>query len=165
MKLASDITYDSIVDGPGLRNVIWTQGCAHHCRFCHNPETWDFHCGIEISIEDIIKELKNNFSENTEGITISGGDPIYQIDETIKLCKAIRKEFPKWNIWIYSGFTYEELLKIEKFKELRKYFDVLVDGPFKYRQKDLGLEWRGSKNQRIIDVQVSNDKEFILYRK
>lgn len=165
MKLASAITYDSVVDGPGLRNVIWTQGCPHHCKGCQNPETWNPNSGYNIPIDDIIKELKKNYSDSTSGVTISGGDPLFQMKEIMNLCKEIKKEFPNWTIWIYTGFLYEKLQNNVDFNELMNYFDVLVDGPFILKKRDISIDWTGSSNQRVIDIRKSKENnDLILYK-
>ena len=151
IRLASPLQSDSVVDGTGIRTVIWTQGCAHKCPYCHNPMTHDFNGGVDYDIEDIKKEIDN--LEGQDGITFSGGDPLYQIEPVIELSKYIHSK--KMNIWCYSGFTYEEILKMSKGKELLSNIDVLVDGLFEIKKRSLDLPFRGSSNQRVIDVQKS----------
>ncbi len=152
IRLAAPLQSDSVVDGFGVRTVIWTQGCSHNCPFCQNPQTHDFLGGVEYDIEEIKEELNN--LENQDGITLSGGDPLFQIDavlEIVKYAKSINL-----NIWCYTGFTYEEVLEMgsnnKKYLEFLKYLDVLVDGKFLNEKKDLHLLFRGSSNQRLIDV-------------
>ena len=152
IRLAADLQTDSIVDGPGLRAVLWTQGCAHHCQGCHNPSTWDFAGGGLVPIS-MVKEALSELKYQT-GLTISGGDPMYQPEaclEVILYAKSLNL-----NIWVYTGFTYEELLKMSKQKpvylELLKNIDVLVDGRFILEQRDLSILFRGSRNQRLIDM-------------
>ena len=154
IRLAADLQPDSIVDGEGVRTVIWTQGCSHNCKGCHNPGTHDFNGGFEVDIEEIINEIKN--LEGQEGITFSGGDPIFQAEA----CSLIAKEAKESNldIWCYTGFKFEDIINIPKFKEFLKYVDVLVDGKFIEEEKSLNLDFRGSRNQRIIDVQESLKK-------
>ena len=152
IRLAADLQTDSIVDGPGLRAVLWTQGCAHHCKECQNPQTWDFNGGGLVPIEmvlDAIDEL-----EYQDGLTFSGGDPMFQPEA----CNIIA-EYAKskgLNIWVYTGFTYEELITMAKKKPVYMEFlskiDVLVDGKFVFEERDLSLLFRGSRNQRLIDV-------------
>ena len=151
IRLASPLQSDSVVDGTGIRTVIWTQGCAHNCPFCHNPMTHDFSGGKDYDIEDIKKDIDN--LEGQDGITFSGGDPLYQIEPVIELSKYIHSK--NMNIWCYSGFTYEEILKMPKGKELLSNIDVLVDGLFEIKKRSLDLPFRGSSNQRIIDTKKS----------
>ncbi len=152
IRLASkDLLIDSIVDGEGLRSVIWTQGCSHHCKGCHNPETWAFDKGVEVDTEDVKKEIDNLSLQ--DGITLSGGDPFFQAKACTELAKYAKEK--GLNVWAYSGFTYENLLKNKDMKELLKYIDVLVDGPFQIENKSLLASYRGSTNQRIINVPKS----------
>jgi anaerobic ribonucleoside-triphosphate reductase activating protein len=146
---------DSIVDGPGFRFTLFTQGCPHHCEGCHNPETHDFNGGSEMSTDEVIKKLLSN--PLTDGITFSGGEPFEQAGECAVIAKAAREN--GLNVWAYSGYTFDELLvKAEKqpdVMELLKLTDVLVDGRFVLEQRSLSLKWRGSANQRILDVPAS----------
>ena len=135
----------SFVNGDGVRYVIFTQGCAHRCRGCHNPETWDFTAGEEISVEELARQIKAK--KHIDGITLSGGDPFYQQDECVKLLKLL----PGVNVWAYTGFRYEEI----KDTELAKMCDVIVDGEYIEELKCTGQMY-GSTNQRI--VRVRNDK-------
>jgi len=153
IRLAADLQTDSIVDGPGLRAVLWTQGCSHHCKGCQNQQTWDFNGGglVPISmVKDAIAEL-----EYHTGLTISGGDPMFQPDACLEIAKYAKSL--GLNIWVYTGFTFEELLKLSKTKpvylEFLKVIDVLVDGKFILEERDLSILFRGSRNQRLIDVQ------------
>lgn len=155
-----DILHDSIVDGPGLRTVIFFAGCKHMCKGCHNPESWNEFCGYEYSGEEVIKEIKSN--KLTRGVTFSGGDPFFQTKEISKLAEKLKED--KYNIWIYSGFTFEEIIKDEEMKSLLSLCDVLVDGRFEEELKDLTIQFRGSTNQRIIDIQKSlNEGKVVLY--
>ena len=142
------LTDDSIVDGKGFRFVIFTQGCLHHCKGCHNPETWDMNGGNEMDIEEIKIKIKQNGL--LDGITFSGGDPFYQVAPCAKLAKWAKEN--GLNIWAYTGFVYEDLLKMPEVKEFLDLVDVLVDGPFILEEKSLLLNFRGSKNQRVIDL-------------
>ena len=155
IRLAADLQSDSIVDGPGLRTVIWTQGCSHHCKGCQNEQTWDFNGGGLIPIKlvlDAIDEL-----EGQDGITFSGGDPMFQPEACTKIAKYCKEK--GYNIWAYTGFTFEEVLEMAKKKpiylEFLKNTDILVDGKFILEQRDLSLLFRGSKNQRLIKVKES----------
>ena len=152
IKLATkELLVDSIVDGEGLRSVLWTQGCSHHCEGCHNPETWDFNGGIEVDVEEVKQEIDNLTLQ--DGITLSGGDPFFQAKACTEIAKYAKQK--GLNVWAYTGFLYENLIKIEEMKELLKYIDVLVDGPFILNEKSLTLNYRGSSNQRIINVPKS----------
>ena len=148
-----NITYPDVNNGLGFRVTLWVAGCNHHCRGCHNPETWKYKQGK--SLRSVRKDLFSKLDKSyISGLTVSGGDPLAQskasLIELYFLLKRIRKKFPNKNIWIYSGYTYEEILQ-DKFKKLvLSQCDVLVDGPYKYALRDLSLPFRGSSNQRII---------------
>ena len=154
IRLASDLQIDSVVDGDGLRTVIWTQGCSHNCEGCHNPGTHDFNGGALVSVDVIKNDLINlKKFKAQEGITLSGGDPFFQCDACTELAKY-SKEIGL-NVWAYTGFVFEDILKNNKQLELLKHIDVLVDGKFEINKKNLNLPFRGSTNQRIIDVKKS----------
>lgn len=146
------IEAESVVDGEGWRFAIFTQGCKHHCKNCHNPQTWDMCGGTQMSIDGLVDTIEEAFKENIlmDGVTLTGGDPLYQPDATFSLCKKLKDL--DINIWLYTGFTYEEITKDEKLMSIMKYIDVLVDGPFIESLKSLELEYRGSSNQRILDM-------------
>jgi anaerobic ribonucleoside-triphosphate reductase activating protein len=152
IRLASDLQTGSIVDGVGIRAVIWTQGCSHNCPFCQNPQTHDFNGGEEWTVEEIKRELDE--LNNQDGITFSGGDPLFQIEPVFEIAKHAKKL--NLNVWCYTGWTYEEVLKLgkknPKYLEFLNYIDVLVDGKFENDIKDLNLSFRGSSNQRLIDM-------------
>lgn len=158
-KPSEYITLDSIVDGPGLRFVIWFQGCAHNCPGCHNPQTQSFKAGCEVDLEDIKKEIKKICDEGIyDGVTFSGGDPLYQIDaleELINYCKSLNL-----NTWVYTGFVYEKIntIMLNKLKNA----DILVDGPFEIQKKSFDCLYRGSTNQRIINIQKSLKENKII---
>lgn len=164
IRLAADLQSDSIVDGPGLRTVIWTQGCAHHCAGCQNPQTWDFNGGGLVPVDTVIDAIDE--LECQSGITFSGGDPMYQPEACTKIAKYCKRK--GYNIWVYTGFTFEQLLKMSKTKPIYKEFlqeiDVLVDGRFKIAERDLSLLFRGSRNQRLIDVpKTLKANEIVLF--
>ena len=141
------ISTDSTDNGVGIRTVIYVAGCSHFCKFCHNPKSWNPNAGTEYSIDEILEKVIDNPIAN---VTISGGDPLtFQYEGTLELAKAIKERTGK-NIWLYTGYTYEELP--EEKKEILNYIDCLVDGKFMYEKRDLTLHFRGSTNQRIIDV-------------
>lgn len=151
IRLSAPLTIDSIVDGAGLRCVIWTQGCFHNCKGCHNPQTHDISKGTLYDIEDIIKEILQTQLQN--GITLSGGEPFLQCNALVKILDGIKEK--EFNVWAYTGFLYEELIKDQEKKNLLEKIDVLVDGKFIEEEKDIYLRFKGSRNQRIIDVQKS----------
>lgn len=142
-----------IADGPGVRVSIFMQGCSFNCKNCFNPETHNFSGGKEFTDETInhIIDLCNN--ENIEGLSILGGEPMHplNIDGTLKLAKMFKKTYPEKNIWAWTGFLFENL----KEKEVMKYIDVLVDGQYVDELHNPTLKWKGSSNQRVIDVQKS----------
>lgn len=142
---------DSIVDGPGFRLAVFTQGCPHNCEGCHNPESHAFDGGYMSDTDEIIKTMKENIL--LDGITLTGGDPFCQPEACCVLADAAHAS--GLNVWAYSGWTYDELLKNGERSELLKKCDVLVDGPFILAQRTLEKRFMGSKNQRAIDVQAS----------
>lgn len=151
IRLASDITIDSAVDGEGLRTVIWTQGCPHHCPGCHNPETHDMTKGLLVDTQDIIDRIRN--IELQDGVTFSGGDPMMQPEACAEIASALKAS--GLNIWCYTGFKFEDLIKSTHHIEFLKQIDVLVDGRFEIDKKSYDCLFRGSTNQRIIDVKKS----------
>lgn len=142
---------DSVVDGPGIRYVIFAQGCKHNCRGCHNPSTHSFNINNEMDVDDLIEEIKS--LKYIDGVTFSGGDPFYQPKEFAYIAKRLKEN----NIHIisYSGFTFESLYKNKETKELLENIDVLIDGPFIDNKKSLKLAFRGSENQRVVSVKES----------
>ena len=144
---------DSIVDGPGLRFTFFTQGCPHHCPGCHNPETHDVTQGQKVTLKEIYARIKND--KGITGVTFSGGDPFLQAQKLIPLAKKLKED--GYDLAMYSGWTFEELQKspVPGTKELLSFADTLVDGKFILEQRSLELPFRGTKNQRIIDVQQS----------
>ena len=146
------IVNDSIVDGPGIRMTVFAQGCPHHCQGCHNPETWQFGCGTPMEEERIADIVATN--PLCRGVTFSGGEPFAQAEGFTKLAKLLKSR--GYEVASYSGYTFEELTKgTEAQQELLKSIDVLIDGRFELGQRSLEIAFRGSKNQRIIDVQKS----------
>lgn len=184
-----NITHDDMNNGDGLRVVLWLSGCSHHCYNCQNPQTWNPNSGItfdEAAKQEIFDELSKNY---ISGITFSGGDPLHEnnLDEVLKLVQEIRISFPEKTIWLYTGYTWEQIMNYKtefsnpnfmkvpnseilhdyhmfQRKEIIKLADVLVDGEYIDEQKDLTLKWRGSKNQRVIDVKQSlAQNKMVLY--
>ena len=142
-----DIIEDTMVDGPGFRTSIYCAGCRHACPGCHNPQSWDFNGGHEMTTEQLMRIIEADPYAN---VTFSGGDPMYQAAGFAELARAIHERTNK-DIWCYTGFTYESLISEEQ-RELLENIDVLVDGPFIQRLHDPDLLFRGSSNQRLIDV-------------
>ncbi len=156
-----DIIEDTTVDGPGFRTTIYCAGCAHQCEKCHNKQSWDFNQGKELSTDELMKIITD---DEFADVTFSGGDPMYQADGFTELAKAI-KSCTKKNIWCYTGFTFEALLNMPKQRNLLELIDVLVDGPFIDKLTDPDLLFRGSSNQRLIDVQKSlKENKVVLWR-
>ena len=146
-----NITKDDMLNGDGLRVVLWVAGCSHCCKDCHNPVTWDPNGGLyfdESAKAELFEELKKDY---VSGITFSGGDPLHiaNVNDVTELSKEIRETFPEKTIWLYTGSTWEEVRRME----IVRYLDVLVDGEFVFAKKDPLLCWKGSSNQRVIDVQ------------
>ena len=146
-----DIVEDTTVDGPGFRTTIYCAGCPNHCPGCHNPQSWDISNGHMVSVDEILEVVLNDpFAD----VTFSGGDPMFQAEGFTELAKAIKERSGK-NIWCYTGYFFEQLLENPSQKELMRYIDVLVDGRFVEALKDEQLLFRGSSNQRVLDVQKS----------
>ena len=143
-----------IADGPGVRVSIFMQGCTFNCKNCFNPETHNFDGGEKFTDETIDKVLKLCDKDHISGLSILGGEPMHpkNIEGTTKLAKAFKEKFPNKSIWAWSGFLFDKSLKD---KEVMNYLDVLVDGQFEEEKRNPTLEWRGSENQRVIDVQKS----------
>ena len=176
-----NITHDDMNNGDGLRVVLWLSGCSHHCYNCQNPQTWNPNSGIpfdEIAKQEIFNELSKDY---ISGITFTGGDPLHEnnLDEVLELVKEIRISYPEKTIWLYTGYTWEQLVysrmpsgigKEKKFlhwnqrNEIISNVNVLIDGKYIDEQKDLTLKWRGSKNQNVIDVKQSlTQNKMVLY--
>lgn len=146
------IIEDSIVDGPGIRTTIFCQGCPHHCIGCHNPETWSFEGGTPMEETEILKIVKSN--PLVKGVTFSGGEPFAQAEGFSVLAKLLKEE--GYEVASYSGYTFEKLYEgDETWRNLLEHIDVLIDGPYMETQRSLSLVFRGSYNQRIIDVKAS----------
>ncbi len=145
-----NITQDDMLNGSGLRTVLWVSGCTHCCEECQNEITWDVNGGIPFD-DAAEEELFDNLSKDyIAGVTFSGGDPLHpkNRDEITRLAKKIRKDLPNKTIWLYTGFTWDKICELE----IVNYLDVVVDGRFVKELKDVSLHWRGSSNQRVIDV-------------
>lgn len=153
----SGIAYESLVNGPGIRRVFFSQGCNHNCKGCFNKDTHDFNGGEEKDIDELVKDtLRNPF---IKGVTFSGGDPFERSKEFTYMARKFKKA--GINIWSYTGYKFEEIIKDDEKLELLKNIDVLVDGKFEEEKKKDNLKFKGSSNQRIIDVNKSLKENFI----
>ena len=148
-----DIIEQTMADGPGFRTAIYCAGCLHHCKGCHNPQSWDMNGGKWMSVDDLFDLI---VSDSMSDVTFSGGDPFYQVDAFTALAKRIKEETDK-TIWCWTGFTIEEIQADPYMAQLLQYLDVLVDGPFILEQRDTQLLFRGSPNQRIIYLKGKPD--------
>lgn len=156
IRVSGPLEHDNIVNGEGLRAVLWTQGCPINCPGCQNPETWDYEGGMLVKIEDIKKELAS--FKGQSGLTFCGGEPFVQAKACKEIADFVRKELG-WNVWSFSGFTHEVICEYGgEPLEFLKSLDVLIDGPFVLAQKDLSLRFRGSKNQRLLRLEVGTGK-------
>lgn len=147
-----DIIRGTTVDGPGFRTAIYLAGCAHECPGCHNPQSHDPHAGVKMTIDEIMEVVR----EEDFDVTLTGGDPLFSPGKTLVLAKAIHEA--GYNVWLYTGYTYEEILADESLKAVLPYVDVVVDGRFVESLRDSDLRFRGSSNQRIIPVSCKNDR-------
>ena len=175
-----NITYPDMNNGDGLRVVLWLSGCSHHCYNCQNPQTWDVNSGIpfdESAKEELFRELGKDY---ISGLTLSGGDPLHEanLDGVLDLVNRFRLSFPNKSIWLYSGYTWEQIMNpvvtgdfnpkrdelIQKRRDIVKQCTVMVDGKYIDSQRDISLQWRGSANQRVIDCRKSlQQNKVVLY--
>lgn len=161
----SGIKYSDMINGEGIRVSLFVSGCTHKCKGCFNRDTWDCNYGNEFT-EKEQKEIfdyieKYNF---IKGISLLGGDPTYykNIEPLLEFLKKFKQKFPQKTIWIWSGFTWEQIIQDRKKFELIEMCDILIDGKFILEQKDLNLKWRGSSNQRVIDIQKTISEQKII---
>lgn len=144
----------SLLDGIGWRTVLFVSGCSHKCEGCHNPQSWNPKAGHKFT--DKTKQfIYDQITDKIDGLTISGGDPLYKdnVKEITKFCKEFKEKFPNKTIWLYTGSLYEEVKDLE----VMKYIDVIVDGPFELAKRNTTIPFRGSTNQRIIDVKTGKE--------
>lgn len=156
----SGIERESIVDGDGIRYVIFTQGCPHHCPGCHNPQTHPFDAGKLVSVDELFADISKR-KDYIDGITLSGGEPFCQSDQ----CSVIAEQAQKMGltVWCYTGYLFEELYG--RNDRLLNHIDILVDGPFIQQKRSLALQFRGSTNQRLIDIPASLEAGVTVLRK
>lgn len=157
-----DILHDNMINGDGLRVVLFVSGCSIRCPNCQNPQTWDENSGIPFdqdAVNEIYEDLKKDY---VSGITLTGGHPLehYNLKACTDLCKDIKKKFPDKTIWLYTGYVYENVSNYE----IMNYVDVCVDGPYVEKLRNIQLKWRGSSNQRVIDVpKTKQSGEIVLH--
>ena len=141
-----DIIAGTTVDGVGLRTSIYVAGCRHQCEGCHNRQSWDFDAGVPMSVDEIMERVE----EEDFNVTLTGGDPMWQAEKMLPLAQAIKAK--GYTLWCYTGFVWEQIVKSPEQSALLEYIDVLVDGKFVASERDVSLRFKGSGNQRIIDV-------------
>ena len=154
----------SVSNGAGVSTVLWVSGCDVHCHNCHNPQTWDFNSGIPFtddSMQEILYDLSKPY---IKGLTLSGGHPLdpHNAPKVLEIVKRVKMVFPNKDIWIYSGYEWEDIIKNETLREILKYTDVLVDGAYIDELRDISLPFRGSSNQRIIDIPKSLEQNKVI---
>lgn len=145
-----NITHDDMLNGDGLRVVLWVAGCTHHCPECQNPITWDIEGGVpfdEVAYDEVMADLEKDY---ISGITFSGGDPLHPENraDVEALIREIKEKYPRKTIWLYTGFVWDKIKQLPFISLI----DVIVDGPFEIAKRDVKLHWRGSSNQRVINV-------------
>lgn len=149
-----DIIEQTMADGPGLRISIYCAGCPHHCKGCHNPNSWDIGNGRIVSVDELMKVI---LADEFSNVTFTGGDPLFQVEAFTSLAKRIKTETKK-TIWCWTGYLYEDILEDKRLSMILPYIDVLVDGPFIESQKDTTLYFRGSSNQRVIYLKEKSEE-------
>ncbi|MCM1163528.1 MAG: anaerobic ribonucleoside-triphosphate reductase activating protein [Muribaculaceae bacterium] len=152
-----DIVPGTTVDGPGLRTSIYFAGCSHHCPGCHNPQTHNPAGGQEMSVDDIIAVVE----ENGFDVTFTGGDPLMQVDDLCTLASKLRER--GYGLWCYTGYLFDQVVADDKLSQILPYLEVLVDGPFLEGERDVTLRFRGSRNQRLVDVAASTAGNIVDY--
>lgn len=152
-----DIVAGTTVDGPGLRTSVYMAGCSHNCPGCHNPQTHDPAGGMEMSIEEVIGVIE----ENGFDVTLTGGDPMFQPEATAELARRLKEK--GYGVWCYTGYTYEHAVSDPRLSNVIEHVDVLVDGPFVQEERDISLRFRGSRNQRLVDLRRSEPGNICLY--
>ena len=148
-----NILEQTMADGPGFRTAIYCAGCAHRCPGCHNPQSWDFGAGYDVTVDELLDVIK---ADEMSDVSFSGGDPFYQVEAFTELARRIKTETDK-TIWCWTGFTLEEIQADPRLAQMLPWLDVLVDGPFILERRDTSLLFRGSPNQRIIYLKGKPD--------
>ena len=155
-----------ISNGEGVRASLFVQGCSFHCKNCFNQETWDFNGGKEFTTAEIQKIIELVNKDYIAGLSILGGEPLHNnnVDEVFHIVTTFKEKFPNKNIWLWTGFKFEDAIKDSKRKSILCNIDVLIDGQFEEDKKDLTLKWRGSSNQRVIDCKKSLAENKIILK-
>jgi anaerobic ribonucleoside-triphosphate reductase activating protein len=155
-----------ISNGEGVRVSLFVQGCSFHCKNCFNPETWDFNKGKEFTTAEIQKIIELANKDYIAGLSVLGGEPLHNnnVDEVFHIVTTFKEKFPNKNIWLWTGFKFEDAIKDSKRKSILCNIDVLIDGQFEEDKKDLTLKWRGSSNQRVIDCKKSLAENKIILK-
>lgn len=155
-----------ISNGEGVRVSLFVQGCSFHCKNCFNQETWDFNGGKEFTTAEIQKIIELANKDYIAGLSVLGGEPLHNnnVDEVFHIVATFKEKFPNKDIWLWTGFKFEDAIKDSKRKFILRNIDVLVDGQFEEDKKDLTLKWRGSSNQRVIDCKKSLDENKIILK-
>lgn len=158
------ITKFDVDNGQGIRTVLWVSGCFHNCYKCHNPQTHDISSGILFDNSAMTEVLNSLNYDYVKGITFSGGDPLHtnNRNKIAEISSKIKEIYPNKDQWLYTGYTFEQILESDEMINAIKYIDILIDGRFEFNKRDITLKWRGSSNQRIIDVQRSLKKGSII---
>ena len=157
-----NIDHCDMLNGNGIRVSLWVSGCSLHCKGCQNPQTWEFNSGIPFNT-DALQELYEALDKPyIQGLTLTGGNPLDSAPEILYICRTVKEKFPNKDIWLYSGYTFEQIQQWEVGMYILEYIDVLVDGPYIEEQRDTTLHWRGSKNQRVIDVKETLKQDKII---
>ena len=155
-----------ISNGEGVRVSLFVQGCSFHCKNCFNQETWDFNGGKEFTTTEVQKIIELANKDYIAGLSVLGGEPLHpnNIESVSMLCEYFKFKYPEKSIWVWTGFKYEDIIKMENNYNIFNYIDVLVDGQFEEDKKDLTLKWRGSSNQRVIDCKKSLAENKIILK-
>lgn len=155
------INHIDVANGPGVRLTLFVSGCNHHCKGCFNPETWDFQYGKPFTKETEEEILTFLAPDYISGLTLLGGEPLEHIETLLPLVKKVKEKFPQKTIWCYTGYVFEDIK--DKAKDFLPFLDVLVDGPFVLEKKNISLAFRGSENQRLIDIpKTLKEKKVVL---
>lgn len=155
-----------ISNGEGVRVSLFVQGCSFHCKNCFNQETWDFNGGKEFTTAEIQKIIELANKDYIAGLSVLGGEPLHNnnVDEVFHIVATFKEKFPNKDIWLWTGFKFEDAIKDSKRKFILRNIDVLIDGQFEEDKKDLTLKWRGSSNQRVIDCKKSLAENKIILK-
>ena len=157
-----NIDHCDMLNGEGIRVSLWVSGCSLHCKGCQNPQTWQFNSGIPFdrnALQELYEALDKPY---IQGLTLTGGNPMDNIPEILHICRTVKEKFPHKDIWLYSGYTFDELRQSQIAMYVLEYVDVLVDGPYVEEQRNIALPWRGSKNQRVIDIQKTLEQGRVI---